>query len=853
MKKLLVLGLCLLLLLPVALAVDLSSGLTSFWNFDDDNTTGTTLMDMENAHNCSLVNTPTTGVTGVENQAYVFSSGSNEYLNCGLLGINGATTLTIAGWFNESSDDLHAFVSSTSGSYPTGHNLRIYSNTANDDIIYQINTGGVDTLTADGSINQKTWTFVTMVYDGSNINSYINGVFNKSTAASGTINGGDGDKNFMVGYSVRDGFYFSGGVDNLAVWVNTALNSSQIADLYAQDGNPYGAGAPPPAGVPYVKIQLNDAYDNAAIEGLNVTLSDGTSNSTNAAGLVRFNHSGNVAYNVTDPQDRYFFYESVTNAAENATTYANLSGAFPTFSAYDIEGAAINVFNLSSAETSNQTITGSLKLLLPPNSTTAVKAAAQGYLNVSASIVTTGKDTRSLNVSGFYNAVLLVNATNAYTGVPLTNFSGWAYHNETGYNYSFSDDNGTALLNITQGNYTVFIDVFGYSLGPDNLAYPEVSTAQENVTFSLFSENSIRFLIYDEDTNLLINYSTTTVAITGNASYAEYTTDNGTLYVDGLSDGNYSIEFSNANYTSRTYTVTVADRSTQQLSVYLTPAGNVVVFTIRDNDNSQTIEGANVVMERLINATYTTVENKNSDITGRVQFSYSTGVLYRFTVTKTGYDTRVFELDPIIFDSYTIRLDRVLTVEEEIGFFGVTITYFTDHYPKWFLNNDNNTFTINFASVNGSLQTYGFRIAYPGGSNSSGGSNAIGETFLATFPIAGASSTDRVNLSYWYDSVYGENKTYSVSFLIEGAADNGTLYKAKANDFGLGVLEMLLIAVITTILVAGLLTLTVNELAGGAAGLLVMGFFVYIGFVPIWVVIPTFFVGLLIIFGRSTQ
>ena len=657
-----------------------------------------------------------------------------------------------------------------------------------------------------------------------------------------------------VGESID--YRWRGTVDEIML-LNESLTATMVKQVYdnqsAGDTYPaWGGGGPPaPGGGDQVKVTVTDTYNSSAVSGANVTLLNGLSNITDAAGITTFHINGTHQYNVTHPE--YFDTDSTYNATNATYGEINITGAFPTFVVYDIEGAALSGFTISSPSTTNTTAGSSLKLVLPPNDTTILEGAVAGYPNVTKSISTTSKDTGAYNISGFYQATLNVNATNAYTGTPLTNFTGWAYHNETGYNYSFNDDNGTASVNLTFGNYTVFIDAFGYSVGTDNYAYKKINQTPENVTFALYSENSIFVYIYDEDTNILINVSTTTVSITGNGTYQENTTANGTIFIENLLDGNYSFLFENVNYTNRAYDVTVADRSSQILNVYLTPAGNLVVFAVIDDSNSQTIEGVNVIMERLINGSYVPVENRDTDVTGRVQFSYSTGVLYRFTLSIVGYSTKVFELDPIIFESYIIRLERELDVDEEVGLFDVTINYFTDHHPQFFLNNDNNTLTFTFGSSGGSLESYGMKVTYPGGSNTSVGSNAIGETFLNTFPIVAAVSTDRVNLTYWYDSVFGDNKSYSVSYLIEGAADSGTLQKAGETDFGLGTLEKLLIAVIVVLLVAGLLTLVGNPVFGLAGGLLVFGFFIVIGFVSIWVAIPSFLVGVLIFIGRSSE
>lgn len=814
MKKMLLLGLCLLFLLPV---VSAGGTLTKWYGADDAALTAWGSMGDSD---------------GTHRSGYMYNFTADASLtNLSVIQIGGKDISSAA---NTGCDLRVGIMNDTGGGAPD------YSNQAWFDYV---DVGVPSEWSGDPDVMH--WTNATFT-DG--IQGFTPGdtyyvIMDASTCSlDGTL--GNGINGAASTGQKLWGHY---GTANAGHALDTWLDDEGAFAIYN-----WAAGGGP--GSPYddqVKVFVRDWYNNSYIVGANVTLSNGLSNLTNVNGYAVFDANGTFSYNVTSPL--YFTAFSTINATNATDGYINMTGAFPKLFGLDVEGANVSTFNVTSPFTYNETSNGHINLLLPPNKSTVVNGSAAGYFGVSLNLTTTPQDAGSYNLSGFYQRTLKVNATNAFTGALISNFTGWAYHNETGYNYSFSDDSGTAYVNVTFGNYTVYIDVFGYSLSSANYQYPVLNATSENLTFSLYSENSIRFYIYDEDTNELINTSTTTVGITGNGTYQEETTDNGTLYVDGLIDGNFSIEFENENYTTRTYDVTVADRSTQQLNVYLTPAGNVATFTARDNDNSQTLEDVNFIMERLINGTYTTVENKDTDVTGRVQFSYSTGVKYRFTVTHPDYETKVFELDPIIFDSYTIRLNRVLTIDEEFGLFDVTITYYTDHYPKWFLNNDNTTFTINFGSADGSLETYGFSISYPGGSNESAGANAIGETFLATFPITSASPSDRVNLTYWYDSVFGDNRTYSASWVIEGAAGNGTIFKASDNDEGLGTLEMILIAVIVTLLVAGLLTLIGSPLVGIMGGTVVLGFFVYIGFLSIWVVIPSFFVGMLIFMGRSSE
>lgn len=666
-----------------------------------------------------------------------------------------------------------------------------------------------------GTITAGTHSLEIRLYNGNDFSIYVDGL------------------NIENGTTATTGRYFS-------ARQQTAGNSL-IDDLHA-----WNETITPPVTYPYANIQVTDLYDNSTLEGL--TVYEGTlSNVTTASGIAYFYSNDGLNFSV-DGGSLYF--NTTGTAVQNATFLTSIYGAFPLISAYNVEGTAVTSFNLTSPYTSNTTSTGSARLLLPPNTTTTVNLTASGYEHVSASVNTTGHDLSSKNITDLYQTAILINATNAYTGARLTNFTGWVYNNETGYNVSF-DDSGTGNATVLgiHGLHTIFIDVDGYSIGTDNYDQSNYTSTSYNKTFAIYSNNSILITIRNEETNTIITQNVT-VTVSGNASEDTYYTTTGELFLENLTDGNYTLKFEATNFTLRTYEVTVADRSTQELTAYLSPGTDVVTFAIIDFDTSQAIEGASIIQQRLINSTWTTVESKSSDITGRAQFTYTIGVKYRFTVTQTGYTSKVFELDPVIFTSYFIRLEKDLVVDSNTGYFDFTVTY----YPTSFTNAVNNTFTITFGSVGGSLESYGYTLAYPGGSFSGGGTNANGGTFTNTsFLISGATFLDTVNLTYWYDSVYGDNKTYAFQYVVEGAANTGTLADLKNDDKGLGTVEKILIAVLSTLVIAGVLTLYGAPILGVVGGLFSLGYFVFIGFLSIWVAIPSLFVGFLILARRSSE
>lgn len=689
------------------------------------------------------------------------------------------------------------------------------------------------------AFSANTWYHVATVKENNVYEIYIDGVnvVNKSLATTPTYNS---TGRLRVGSDGSN--YLKGHIDSL-MFFDRALTAAEVLEIYNNGtGTEYPAGG---AGVSFATVSVKDMYDNTSLSGLTVYIGS-ASNVTDGSGEATVYNPTGLNFSV-DGGTNYF--NTTGTATENATTNAYIYGALLDFSPYNVEGTNLLSFNISSPSQTNTSVNGSSVLLLRPNATLPVNVSVAGYYLGQYNVTTGSQDTSSQNLTGLYQTILTINATNAYTGMVLSNWTGWLYNNDTGYNTTYNTTGNSSTLYVINGTHTAYIDVYDYSISADNFEQANFTNLTETITFNLYSENSINIFIFDQDTGTPI-YENITVTISGNSTEDIYYTTNSTLFVENLTDGDYSVKFNGENYTQATYTVTVADRSSQTLNAYLAAGSDTVIFTVLDYDSAQPIEGASIIQERLINASWTTVSSKNSDITGRAQFAYTIGVKYRFTVSYTGYETKIFELDPIIFTSYNIRIQQNLGVDEDIGLFDVTFFY----NPKFLINEENNTFLFNFNSVGGTLESYGFTLVYPGGSIGDAGVNANGESFnSAPFLVTGAAYGDYANLTYWYDSTLGGNKTYSMQLSIQGAANNNTAYSLVNNDYGLGTIEKILIATVITILVAGILTLYGSSVVGLIGGLIILGFFIYIDFVSIWVAITTFVIGLLILMRRSGE
>jgi hypothetical protein len=674
-----------------------------------------------------------------------------------------------------------------------------------------------------------------------------------STLMTDVTDSFDGANNFALDYFNLDGFDRNGDglIAHPSVW-NRALNQSEITRLW-DDGNimtydQFTNGTPPAA----VNLSINatDLYNSSGLSLLTAHIT-GVGTFYTSTGVITTNISEDdtTEYIIRVSSNQSGGYFNATYLSYNASLSGfNLSAemfqAEVQLEAYEkVTGNQIyGMFNTSIRENATVFyITAGLHNITFFNSS---------YFNITEEFNITPLSNGTINISGVYNSLVNITFFNAFTGNNVSNFSGWAYNSTYNFNETFNATGEIAYINLTQNvTYLFFVEHFNYSTSSANYQNVTVDNASENVNYSLYTNNSINIFVYDETTNQLINTETITIVLSGALGDDTYNTSNGTLFVENLQDGNYSVRLSGGNYSLRTYSVTVAEKSTQTLNAYLSPNTVTVTLTFTDFDTAATLEGVGVSMSRLINGTWTIIESKTSDITGRSQFTYTPNVRYRFTATLTGYINRVFEFDPIIFSSYTVRMTRIVSYDEEQDYSSIGINYF----PTIFYNNQVQNFTFTIQSPTGTLQSYGVNLTYPGGSTGGTGVNSQGETFTLTLNITGAGFLDKVNITYYYDTTIGEQRTYSIAYGIVGTdVDNATWLMLQDETFGLGDLERVFIAVLIIIIVAGMITLiTANPLIGGGVGLLMLGLLAYIGFMPLWAALISFLVGLFIMFRAA--
>ena len=655
---------------------------------------------------------------------------------------------------------------------------------------------------------------------------------------------------------IKDSTTWYGIVDNVLV-----ATSSQSEDLATDSDSPFTIGARIIDGAA-ASSEWTGVIDEVAF--WNRAITHGTTNINDTAtgdAAELYNSGSGLAY----PFSGSAPVPSLTISEDYILTESELTNSTYTL---NIEWELMNISNTSAT------------LIYDNNSYSTIKTTSyniNGSANHSTSIITPIIDLNNTdktfywyysytNSSGTYqintsisNQSLLWNRPrlnitrvyNAYSGQNLTSFFGNI--SKGNYTYNFSTTNNYSLMPILNGtgNYSVYVENLNYSIGSTNtqtLILTNTSLLIYELEFGLYSNNSILMYIRSEETGSFIT-DLIDVTISSHITDLTYNTTTGILFVENLADGSYTIKFDGSNYALTTYIVSVADRSTKILNAYLSSSNETTTFNFIDDELGSSIEGVAFSVSRIINGTWTNIFSKFSDITGRVQFVYNPGINYRFSASKSGYSSKTFNLDPVIFSTYNVRLSKILTTTESYDYSDVSIIF----NPKTFYNDVQTNMSFYFNSPLGLFESYSANITYPGGSTYINGNSSTGETFNPSFNITGANFTDQVKIFLTYDTTFSTPRTFTYYYSITGSSGIfGTGAYNDDNPYGLSLFDRVFIVTIALFFIGGLVYAFAGLIASGLISIVMLGYFMNIGLLSAWFGFPTIIILILVISWRSS-
>jgi len=160
--------------------------------------------------------------------------------------------------------------------------------------------------------------------------------------------------------------------------------------------------------------------------------------------------------------------------------------------------------------------------------------------------------------------IIQVYAKNVFTNATIENFTTTITGN--GFNQTYNSSNNYTTHRLPNGTYLLFVDAENYAYGYKNIT---INTSAEyvNETIYLYTYNSISFVFRDEETLGLIN--NVSIELISSSYSNNYSTTNGTLYIDNLTADTYTIRYDSDGYYERTYYFVLTNQSHTNITLYL--------------------------------------------------------------------------------------------------------------------------------------------------------------------------------------------------------------------------------------------------------------------------------------------
>lgn len=169
------------------------------------------------------------GSSGTPVDYYLNLNGADEYVDAGILNLNG-TALSINAWVRpEAFKTASPFISSIAGIENGDGNTAMLrfgdASIPKDKVQFVLTVGGqAKKLTSNTTVSAGQWHNIVGTFDGTTMKLYIDGVEDASMAASGTVNA---NGNFYLGRNSSNDRCLQGGLDAVSIW-NRALTAAEV-------------------------------------------------------------------------------------------------------------------------------------------------------------------------------------------------------------------------------------------------------------------------------------------------------------------------------------------------------------------------------------------------------------------------------------------------------------------------------------------------------------------------------------------------------------------------------------------------------------------------------------------------
>ncbi len=242
-------------------------GPTSYWKLDEK--AGTTINDSSGNGNGGTLTTGASGNQTTSTQAWKSGKygaalnfdGSDDYVDIAKTWTVTNDNITVSAWIYDTGDR-------TSDIIFDGSAGRVAMEVASSNLGCLTNN---DAWKTGGTIPANQWTYVSCVFDGTNMNGYINGVLAFSTAD----NAPSADITAMtISGNTNHAFEFPGLIDDVKLYSYARTSGQIVEDM--NGGHPLGGS---PVGSPVGYWKFNEGADNTCSGGTNDACNSGSAGS----------------------------------------------------------------------------------------------------------------------------------------------------------------------------------------------------------------------------------------------------------------------------------------------------------------------------------------------------------------------------------------------------------------------------------------------------------------------------------------------------------------------------------------------------------------------------------------------
>ena len=485
--------------------------------------------------------------------------------------------------------------------------------------------------------------------------------------------------------------------------------------------------------------ERTDTYDLTRLPPTSVVITSPTN--TNQSTRFNINYTAAVSpagssigyYNISLYNSDFTYNKTLVNNSLNLGYLFDTVAFNVSIGTYKIRVQAVNTFGLSSESYSED-----------------FYVVYDSQINLSARSVLTGSMLSGLNVT----------LTDATTG-DITSFS-------STNSYVYAD----AIRNRI---YDIDMDITGYQLVNATLT---ASSKFTNYMFSLYTTNSINFTIKDEVTGgIITNGTVVTIQLISDVFSTNYTTTNGSLYVDLISPSDYTVRYGATGYDTRLYYFTLTNRSYNDITLYLLNSTLTTDVTITVYDElGNLVEGAviKVLKYDLATNTYVLREMQSTNFEGDAVLNLVLNTEFYQFIVEYPSGTTLLTTEPTYI--YSNALTFQITINQIKGdtFFNA----FAVDYTLVF-NNITKGFTYTFNDPNGlassgclRIYTYGTSITLV---NSSCVNSASGSITQYITPVNGTSYIAKVYITQSGKEQLLGNLVYGVPREYAGVGNKGLI------------------------------------------------------------------------------